>query len=74
MKATIESTEKIVEFNGIPVRVWEGTTESGIKIHCYITRVAINSSEKKTKEFEEELKLQKPPSAETKAIPLRMNL
>ena len=74
MKISIESTEKIVEFDGIPARVWEGETESGIKIHCYITRVAINADEKRTEEFEQELKEQKPPSAEIQAIPLRMIL
>lgn len=74
MKVTIESTKKIIEFNGIPCRVWEGKTQSGIKIHCYITRVAISADETRTEEFEEELQQQKPPSAEIQAIPLRMKL
>lgn len=33
MKLTVESTSKIVELNGVLARVWEGQTESGIKIH-----------------------------------------
>lgn len=74
MRVTIESTEKIIEFNGIPARVWEGETESGIKIHCYITRVAINADESRIDEFQKELQEQKPPSAEIQAIPLRMIL
>ena len=33
---TIESTTKIVALNGIDCRVWEGTTERGVPIHCFI--------------------------------------
>lgn len=74
MKAKIESTQKIIEFNGIPARVWEGETESGIKCHFYVTRVAISADETRTEEFEAELQQQRPPSAEIQAIPLRMIL
>lgn len=74
MKAKIESTQKIIEFNGVPARVWEGETDSGIKCHFYITRVSINADETRTAEFEQELKQQKPPSAEVRSIPLRMIL
>jgi hypothetical protein len=45
MKVTIESTSKIVELNGVPARVWEGTTDSGIKVHCFVTRIAIDKDE-----------------------------
>jgi len=38
MIINIESTIKIVELNGAPARVWEGKTESGISVHCFITR------------------------------------
>ena len=74
MKATIESTTKITQLNGVPARIWEGQTESGIKIHCYITRVAVDKDEPRTEEFEKELQEQKVPSAEIEAIPLRMIL
>ena len=49
MKITIESTEKIVWLDlretahskvEVPARVWEGITESGIPVHCFITRIA----------------------------------
>ncbi len=72
MKITIESTTKITELNGVPARVWEGQTESGIKVHCYITRVAIDKDEPRADEFQNELQEQKVPSAEIEAIPLRM--
>lgn len=74
MKVTIESTDKIIEFNGVPARIWEGETESGIKVHCYITRLAISVEEKRIEEFQQELKQQRRPSPEVAAIPIRMVL
>jgi hypothetical protein len=74
MKITIESTTKITHLNNVPARIWEGETESGIKLHCYITRIAIDYKETRIKEFEEELKEQKAPSPEIEAIPLRLIL
>ena len=74
MKITIESTEKIVELNGVPARIWEGTSESGVKVHCYITRVAIDKNELRVNEFTAELQEHRVPSAEIQAIPLQMIL
>lgn len=73
MKVTLESTTKIVELNGVPARIWEGETEDGIKLHAYVTRVAVNK-EQDSSQFEKELQLHKAPSAEVEAIPLRMIL
>lgn len=70
----IESTTKIVELNGLPARIWEGQTESGIKVHCYITRIAIDKDEPSAEEFEKELQTCRVPSAEIQAIPPRMTL
>ena len=50
MTLIIESTSKIVELNGVPARVWEGHTESGIKVHCFITRVSVEQDEPIKKE------------------------
>ena len=61
MKIIIESTTTISELNGVPARIWEGETESGIKVHCYVTRIAIDKDEKRAHEFEIELQEQKPP-------------
>ena len=72
MKVIIESTTKIIHFNGVPVRVWEGHTESGIKVNCFIARVAIDAKEPNVGEFEKELREQKPPSKEIEAFPLRV--
>lgn len=74
MKITIENTTKVITFNGIECRIWEGQTESGIPVHCYITRVAVHTSITDQSQFERELKEQKTPSAEVAAIPLRMIL
>lgn len=73
MKVILENTDKIVELNGVPARVWEGETDSGIKVHAFITRIAVHKSED-TSQFERELQEQKAPSAEVKAIPFRMIL
>ena len=48
MKITIESTSKIVSLNGIPARIWEGETENGIKVHCFISRIAVDRNETHT--------------------------
>jgi hypothetical protein len=72
MKITIESTTKVVELNGgIPARIWEGQTESGIPIHCFITRVGVAEDQDCT-QFERELKECREPSFPLQAIPLRM--
>ncbi|MCU6767357.1 hypothetical protein OCV73_00070 [Barnesiella propionica] len=55
MKIIIENTNKIVELNGVPARIWEGLTDSGIKVHCFITRIAVDKNELRISEFEKEL-------------------
>lgn len=76
MIITIESTTKLVKIAGVPVRIWEGHTEGGIPVHCYITRVAVAEGRPADDytQFEQELQQQKAPSAEIAAIPLRMIL
>ena len=71
MKIAVENTSKIVTLNGVPARIWEGFTESGIRCHCYITRIAIDKDELRSEEFERELNEQKAPSTEIEAIPIR---
>jgi hypothetical protein len=77
MKIMVESTTKIVELvvegNSVPARIWEGTTEGGISVHCYITRIAVHR-EADTAQFEEELLEQRAPCPEIEAIPLRLIL
>jgi hypothetical protein len=74
VKITVTSTSKIVQFNGLPARIWEGHTDSGIPVHCYITRIAAPNDGRDLSQFERELQSHEPPSAEVQAIPLRMVL
>lgn len=49
MKLTIEPTTQtttlIIAGAEVPARVWEGTDEHGVQVHCYITRVAVHQDE-----------------------------
>lgn len=82
MKITIENTTKIVTLvvNGedVPARIWQGETESGIPVQCFITRIAPEipttdpNIDALTAEFERDLKRQHDPRVTVQAIPLRM--
>lgn len=76
MRVSLESTNKLVRLNGISARIWEGTTEAGVKVHCYMTRIAVKNDQplEVYAEFERELKETRVPSADVEAIPLRMIL
>jgi len=71
VKIHLESTSKIVTFNGIECRIWEGKTEAGVPMHAYIARVAIDNNADAS-QFEAELREAKPPTADVAAIPFRM--
>lgn len=82
MEITIHNTSKIVkllqddlpvQINTFPARIWEGKTQSGIAVHCYVTRIAVSNKDN-TAEFERELQECVPPSSAVQAIPLRMIL
>lgn len=55
MRITIESTSLVVKLNGVEARVWQGTTDRGIPVQCFITRVAVERTEDAS-DFERELK------------------
>ena len=79
MKLILENTSKVVVFktsvlgDGLPCRVWEGETDTGIKVHAFIPRVGVKDDQD-CSQFERELKEQRAPSAEVVAFPLRMIL
>ena len=74
MKLTIESTSQTVSLNGIEARIWEGHTESGIPVHCFVTRVAVHQ-DLDCSQFEKELQEHRAPSVEiARVYPLRMVL
>jgi hypothetical protein len=77
MEITIKNTTKIVEANGVPARIWEGATNTGISVHCLITRIAVDkdSPPEVFAQFENELEECSPPSAAIGAYyPLRLIL
>jgi hypothetical protein len=76
VKIQIESTSKTVQLNGVPARVWEGTTDSGIPVVCFVTRIAVPEGRPPAdyEQFERELQAHNPPSREVDAIPLRLIL
>lgn len=77
MKVTIESTSKIVTLQlggvDVPARVWQGQTESGVPVQCFITRIApeIPRDDARQSQFERELQQQADPRPTVQAIPLR---
>lgn len=73
MKITIESTTKFVTVNGVPARIWEGVTEGGVGVTCFITRIAANK-DADLAQFEKELLECRMPSREAEAWPVRMIL
>jgi hypothetical protein len=74
MKITVESTTKTVTVNGVPARIWEGHTDSGIAVFCYITRIAVHLDDDRS-QFEAELQEHRPPrNADIDAIPNRLIL
>jgi hypothetical protein len=80
MKITIESTSKIVTLivkgGEIPARIWEGTTDDGVPVHCYITRIAVPESAApyQHQRFARELVSVRSPSPEVAAIDPRLIL
>jgi len=73
VKVTLESTSKIVEVNGVPCRIWQGETESGIPVHAFITRIAVHK-DADASQFERELQTCRAPSADVQAYPMRIIL
>jgi hypothetical protein len=77
MKITIESTDKLVQLQGpagsLPARIWEGHTDSGIPVHCFITRIAVHKDED-TSQFDAELEEHRAPSSVVAEYPARLVL
>ena len=45
MKITIESTETIEPIDGLPMRLWKGTSENGAEVWAYIRRIAVRDAD-----------------------------
>lgn len=82
MRVQLESTSKLINLiprrgeQGVPARVWEGVTQDGVKVHAFITRVAIAKEEMESEHEKFRLDLQecREPSAEVLEYPLRLIL
>lgn len=72
MRATLESTSKVVTVDGVPARVWEGTTERGVTIVAFVTRVTPLDGD--PTEFEEDLLKVAAPSEVVRFWPERLVL
>lgn len=59
MKIEIEATEQLTRIDGVPVRLWEGITENGVKCKVFVHRIAVHEEEDPG-EFEQELSEQLP--------------
>ena len=70
MKLTLESTTQIVDINGVPARMWEGTSEAGVKVRAFITRLAVEADQDLS-QFEAELQACRTPEQLGPIIPLR---
>lgn len=76
MKISIEPTSKIVEMDGVPVRIWEGASDEGMPVVVFIARVSVPDGLpiQAYMEFERALGKARTPSPAVVAIPLRMVL
>ena len=61
LKIQITATENITDINGVPVRLWEGVTERGIKCKVFVHRIAVHPDED-AGPFDEELREMAPPT------------
>jgi len=74
VKLTIESTTRVISVNGVPARVWEGTSEAGVPVYLAVTRVSVPEGADQS-EFTRELQAHRAPSdAAVLCFPLRMVL
>lgn len=55
MKLTLQSTDRIVEVDGAPARVWTGTNEDGVPCVAFIRKVAIRRTAD-SRDFDAELR------------------
>lgn len=61
MEIMIKSTDELTTIDGVPVRVWRGTTERGAGCLVFVHLIAV-AEEQDRSEFQRELKEQLPPA------------
>jgi len=60
MQIVIESTGEVIELDGVPVRLWRGTTAAGVPCNVFVHRVHVAWG-LDTKDFSDDLLQQEPP-------------
>lgn len=60
MKIKMESTQHVTKLDGVPARLWEGTTEAGVPCKVFVHRIAVHNKED-AGDFERELREQLQP-------------
>jgi hypothetical protein len=60
MNIQITPTNKITTLGEVPVRLWEGVTDQGVKCKVFVHRIAVHESEDSSA-FERTLREQMPP-------------
>jgi hypothetical protein len=68
MRITIESTTKTVTLKGVPARIWEGETDDGVDVYCYVTgfgpsSVASVTPEERLRRFRQQMASHRSPTA-----------
>jgi hypothetical protein len=84
MKITIESTSKIVDLvvdgHDVSARVWEGISEAGVPVICFITLITADVAltdprvDELLAEFTRDLESVRAPTPAAQTIPLRLIL
>jgi len=73
LKATMESTTRLVIVNGLNLRVWEGVTEKGVPFIALVNRLeSLNGSQMAA--MVQELSAAKPPSETVEPTLIRMGV
>lgn len=67
MKLAIWNTSRIVTVNGVSARLWEGSTDKGVKVRCLITTIAADRDADQT-DFARDLEEVAEPSAESAIV------
>jgi len=60
MEIMIKATDKLTSIDGVRVRLWEGTTASGIPCKVFVHMIAV-AVEEDSSQFDAELQQQMPP-------------
>jgi hypothetical protein len=45
MNLTIHPTDRMTTINGVPALIWEGKSDGGTDVICFITRIAVPAAQ-----------------------------